>query len=62
MKFQSILDTEKADFSIGYKDSLFFLGSCFGENFSNILSRRKFKTFSNPFGIVFNPISSNFHS
>ena len=42
---------------IDYNSSLIFIGSCFSENISKKLAYYKFKTFSNPFGILFNPIT-----
>ena len=42
---------------LNYEHHLAFIGSCFTENFGNILTEYKFKTLVNPFGIVYNPIS-----
>lgn len=38
-------------------DKLIFLGSCFSEHMANSSSKLAFDTFSNPFGVIFNPIS-----
>lgn len=40
-----------------YGQSACMLGSCFAENAAKYLKDRKFKIYSNPFGILFNPIS-----
>lgn len=38
-------------------DSIFFSGSCFAENISAYFERYKFSSFTNPHGILYNPIS-----
>lgn len=42
---------------VRYSSPVTFLGSCFSENISSMLSKRKFNVMSNPQGIAFNPIS-----
>jgi hypothetical protein len=42
---------------ITYRDNLLLIGSCFTENMSERLALHKFKTLSNPHGILFNPLS-----
>ena len=42
---------------VEYSSPVTFIGSCFSENMSKMLSARKFNVFSNPTGIAFNPIS-----
>ena len=42
---------------IDYNSKLVLIGSCFSENISKKLKYFKFQTFSNPFGILFNPIA-----
>lgn len=44
-------------FKIGYDDSLFFIGSCFSDHMGHFFESHQFKTFSNPFGTLFNPKS-----
>lgn len=44
-------------FRIGHDTPLLSLGSCFAEHIGQRLEQRKFPVLSNPFGIVFNPIS-----
>lgn len=40
-----------------FYDSFFSIGSCFSENAAKYLSSLGVKTFSNPFGVVYNPYS-----
>jgi hypothetical protein len=40
-----------------YKDALFMIGSCFAEHISDKLERYKYQILSNPFGILYNPVS-----
>lgn len=42
---------------VSYNSSLLFLGSCFSENISSILSDLKFNVEKNPYGILFSPLS-----
>ncbi|HEY1031663.1 MAG TPA: GSCFA domain-containing protein [Flavipsychrobacter sp.] len=42
---------------ITYTDKILLIGSCFTENMSERLVQHKFKTLSNPHGILFNPLS-----
>jgi len=57
MKLRTNIKPFISNNKIEYKDNLFFIGSCFSQNISNELSQRKFKTYTNPFGISYNPIS-----
>lgn len=57
MKFKSELNINPSSTKISYQDNIFFIGSCFSENISTVLKNRKFTIHSNPFGIVYNPIS-----
>jgi len=43
--------------AIGPVSSVFLIGSCFSEHISQKLSNNKFDILSNPFGILFNPVS-----
>lgn len=43
--------------NISYHDSMLSIGSCFADNMGSKLKEGKFKTCSNPFGIIYNPIS-----
>ncbi len=42
---------------IQYRDSVSFIGSCFAEHISSKLLRYKYDVLTNPFGILYNPIS-----
>lgn len=57
MKFHLNYNPQKFDFEIGHEQNLFLIGSCFSENIGNLLDQHKFKSYSNPSGILFNPAS-----
>ena len=57
MKFQTTIPIKKSDFLIDYSSKLVSLGSCFAENMGEKFDYFKFSTITNPFGIIFNPIS-----
>ena len=57
MKFHSELKIKQSSIKIFYKNKILFIGSCFSDNISNVLQKRKFSVVSNPFGIIYNPIS-----
>jgi hypothetical protein len=56
MKFRTEIPIESHPF-ITYESELVFIGSCFSTHIHNRLKRLKFDSLSNPFGIVYNPIS-----
>lgn len=47
----------KSEISISHQEHSLLLGSCFTENIGDKLSDYKFKVTTNPFGIIYNPIS-----
>lgn len=51
--FQPTVSTHK----ITHQDGMLLIGSCFSEHIGNRLNDLKFNVHSNPFGIIFNPIS-----
>ncbi|UTW65097.1 GSCFA domain-containing protein [bacterium SCSIO 12643] len=57
MKFRTEIFPKESAHLIDYKDAILFIGSCFSVNIHNKLHQLKFNTVSNPFGIVYNPIS-----
>jgi len=57
LKFKLTLPSKRSEHSIGYRDNLFLIGSCFSENMGAKLNTHLFKVFENPHGILFNPIS-----
>lgn len=52
-------EVETADhgLKLGYSSQSLFMGSCFSDNIGNILLRNKFPVMSNPFGVLYNPMS-----
>ena len=57
LKFKLTLPSKRSEHSIGYRDHLFLIGSCFSENMGAKLNTHLFKVLENPHGILFNPIS-----
>ena len=57
MTFQTSIPIQKSDFLIDYSSKLVSFGSCFAENMGDKFDYFKFSTLTNPFGIIFNPIS-----
>jgi len=55
MNFRTHIKLQKERNQIDYKSNLLLIGSCFSENIHQKLDYYKFNTFSNPFGILFNP-------
>ena len=45
------------NFDIKHHHKIMFIGSCFSDNISSKLMERKFDVLSNPYGVLFNPIS-----
>ena len=57
MQFTLTLDIPPLPRPITYTDNILLIGSCFTEHISDRLQQHKFKTLSNPHGILFNPLS-----
>lgn len=57
MELFTRIDIPEADFKIDYNSRIVFIGSCFADNISKKFSERKFHTFVNPFGTLYNPLS-----
>ena len=55
MNFRTNIKLKKERNQIDYNSNLVLIGSCFSENIHKKLDYFKFNTFSNPFGILFNP-------
>lgn len=53
LNYQPIISEQK----ITHQSEVFFLGSCFSEHIGEKLNDLKFNIISNPFGIMFNPLS-----
>lgn len=58
--FRTEFEVTSSEFNISYKQSLFFIGSCFTEHIGKKLSQLKFNTFINPYGILYNPLSIHY--
>ena len=57
MNFSTPIPLRKSKFLIDYNSKIISLGSCFAENIGEKLNYFKFQNTTNPFGIIFNPIS-----
>ncbi len=57
MKFKTEIPIKKNINPITYDSSIILIGSCFSDNIGDKLNYYKFKTITNPNGILFNPIS-----
>lgn len=57
MKFRTTLPVPTYPFHISFEDKMMSLGSCFSEHAAEFLSSHRFHVNSNPFGILFNPLS-----
>ena len=57
MKFRTELPIPKFPFQISCQDRLLLLGSCFSDHIGNFLTHQQFFVLSNPFGVLFNPVS-----
>jgi len=55
--FRTTLSPTSAPFQISHAHHLLLIGSCFTEHIGEKLAERKFHTLTNPFGIVYNPLS-----
>jgi hypothetical protein len=56
MNFRTNIQLQAERNQIDYCSKILFIGSCFSENIYQKLSYFKFNAYSNPFGILFNPI------
>ncbi len=57
MKFRTEIDVAPLAEGLEYGAKIFALGSCFAESISERLLRAKFSVTTNPFGVLFNPLS-----
>jgi len=55
--FRTEIQEQKAEYTVSHQNSILLMGSCFAENMGEKLTKCKFDTLSNPFGILFNPVS-----
>ncbi|MGP1590840.1 MAG: GSCFA domain-containing protein [Prevotella sp.] len=57
MKFRTIVDIPKSNFSINPFARMLFVGSCFANNMGKKFTAEKFNTLVNPYGVMYNPAS-----
>lgn len=57
MQFTTKVPVEKSIKPITYESKIMALGSCFAENIGKKFDYFKFQNITNPFGIIFNPVS-----
>ena len=57
MKFRTIVDIPKSNFSINPFARMLFVGSCFADNMGKKFTAEKFNTLVNPYGVMYNPAS-----
>ena len=57
MQFRTQIPLSKTDNPINYNSKLISIGSCFAENMAAKFDYFKFQNETNPFGIIFNPVS-----
>lgn len=58
MKFRTQINPIEFPFKLNFEDPIVLWGSCFTSNIGEILNQHYFDVLYNPFGVVFNPISS----
>lgn len=57
MNLVTKVNISKFSKDINHKHNLFFIGSCFSDYINLYFKNNKFNTQSNPFGVVYNPVS-----
>lgn len=57
MNFTTLIVIPKSSISIDYETKIISIGSCFAENIGEKFDYYKFQNQTNPFGIIFNPVS-----
>lgn len=57
MNFTTKIPIQKYNHPITYDSKIMLLGSCFAESMGKKFDYFKFQTTTNPFGIIFNPVS-----
>lgn len=57
MEFRKIVKIEDQSFGIGYDNRILSLGSCFADHIGSKLKEAKLSVCSNPFGVLYNPLS-----
>ncbi|MBB4804486.1 hypothetical protein HNP37_004578 [Flavobacterium nitrogenifigens] len=57
MQFRTQIPISKSNLPIDYNSKILSVGSCFAENMAEKFDYFKFQNETNPFGIIFNPVS-----
>lgn len=57
MQFRTLIPISKTNNPIDYNSKIISIGSCFAENMAEKFDYFKFQNQTNPFGIIFNPVS-----
>lgn len=57
MQFRTNIPAPQFSFDINYDSKIMLLGSCFSDNIGSFFYRNRFQVNSNPFGVLFNPVS-----
>ena len=57
MQFRTQIPVPKSSSPIDYNSKVLSVGSCFAENMASKFDYFKFQNQTNPFGIIFNPVS-----
>src|SRR5688572_3473973 len=57
MQFRTQIPISKSSLPIDYNSKILSIGSCFAENMAEKFDYFKFQNETNPFGIIFNPVS-----
>lgn len=57
MQFRTNIPAPQFPFDINYDSKIMLLGSCFSDNIGSFFYRHRFQVSSNPFGVLFNPVS-----
>jgi hypothetical protein len=57
MQFRTLIPISKTNNPIDYNSKIISIGSCFAENMAGKFDYFKFQNETNPFGIIFNPVS-----
>ena len=56
-RFRTAVELPKNEHCISHRNSLLLAGSCFAGNIGTMLADRKFNIGTNPFGVLYNPLS-----
>ncbi|MGR3812447.1 GSCFA domain-containing protein [Jiulongibacter sp. NS-SX5] len=57
MNFRTEIEPVNFPFAIGQNDKIISVGSCFSDHFGEFLKENKVDCLSNPYGVIFNPVS-----